>query len=370
MSTGNISDQIRVADLTFDLENPRLVEYDLGTNPSEADVIQLLWQVMDVRELVLSIHASGFFSHEPIIVSQEHGKNIVIEGNRRLAAVKLLLDPDIVQDLKPDIPILTDEEKAALLELPVLVDTRQNAWRYLGFKHVNGPAKWSSFAKSQYIADVHRNYGVPLEDIARQIGDTHRTVQRLFRGLMVIEQAEGMKVFNREDRYNRHFSFSHLYTGLGYDGIASFLGLRPEGEENEAPVPPDNQEELRDLCLWLYGSKRDNIRPVIRSQSPDLRNLNAVLTNREAVSALKAGVELTQAYEMSRPVITVFEETLYATKRELEKTRGLVSTGYDGSDQLLAVADDVAELAADLYEDMYQKNNPRRSRRASRRGSV
>ena len=141
----------------------------------------------------------------------------------------------MAQDLKLDIPSISDIEKAELQELPVLIDTRDKAWRYLGFKHVNGPAKWSSFAKSQYIADVHRNYGVSLEDIARQIGDTHRTVQRLFRGLMVIEQAERMKVFNREDRYNRHFSFSHLYTGLGYDGIASFIGLHPEGEENVEP---------------------------------------------------------------------------------------------------------------------------------------
>ena len=43
------------------------------------------------------------------------------------------------------------------------------------------------------------------------------------------------------------------------------------------------------------------------------------------------------------------------------------STGYDGSDQLLRVADDVAELANDLYSEMYEKNSPRRERRAARR---
>ena len=368
MSTENQSSRMAVSTLTFDLRNPRLVEYDLGSNPTDADIIQLLWQVMDVRELVLSIQASGFFRHEPLIVFQEHGKNVVIEGNRRLAAVKLLLDPQMAQDLKLDIPSISQEEKSALQDLPVLVDSRENAWRYLGFKHVNGPAKWSSFAKSQYIADVHRNYGIPLEDIARQIGDTHRTVQRLFRGLMVIEQAERMGVFNRDDRYNRHFSFSHLYTGLGYDGIASFIGLHPEGEETVEPVPSEKNKELGELCLWLYGSKRENIRPAVRTQNPDLRNLNEVVSNGEAIAALRDGIELTVAFEKSRPVGTLFEESLYAAKRNLEKSRSLVSTGYDGSDQLLTVADDVAELAADLYEDMYQRNSPRRDRRAARRG--
>ena len=357
---------LKVSELVFDRENPRLFEYGLGANSSEADLIDLLWEEMDVRELVLSIEASGFFYHEPIIVAKENGRNVVIEGNRRLAAVKLLLDPKLAESLKLNIPTITEESKDSLRKLPVIVDTRENAWQYLGFKHVNGPAKWSSFAKSQYLADVHRKYGVPLEDVARQIGDTHRTVQRLFRGLMVIEQAERLRVFDREDRYNKHFAFSHLYTGIGYDGIASFIGLRPETEENEEPVPTEKEDELRELCLWLYGSKREDKRPVIRSQNPDLRDLDTVVANREAVAALRAGKELTLAVEISKPASTVFEASLHAAKRELEKARSLLSTGYDGSEQLLRVADDVAELANDLYEEMYQKRSPRRERRATR----
>ena len=366
MTTEVNRDWMNVSEMVFDLRNPRLFEYALDDNSSDADVIKVLWEEMDVRELVLSIEASGFFYHEPIIVAKEKGLNIVIEGNRRLAAVKLLLESNLAENLGLSIPILLEESKESLKQLPIIVDTRENAWRYLGFKHVNGPAKWSSFAKSQYIADVHRKYGVPLGDIARQIGDTHRTVQRLFRGLMVIEQAERLQVFDREDRYNRHFSFSHLYTGIGYDGIASFVGLRPETEENEEPVPPAKKDELRELCLWLYGSKSEEKRPVIRSQNPDLRDLDAVVANREAVAALRAGRELTLAVEISKPAPTVFESSLHAAKRELEKARGLLTTGYDGSDQLLRVADDVAELANDLYEEMYQKNSPRRDRRAAR----
>ena len=355
---------MKVSELVFDIKNPRLSEYDLGSNSSEADVIKVLWEEMDVRELVLSIAASGFFLHEPIIVASENEKNVVIEGNRRLAAVKLLLEPELAAELNVSIPTISGEAKEALKELPVIFDSREDSWQYLGFKHVNGPAKWSSYAKSRYIANVHRAYGVPLEDIARQIGDTHKTVQRLYRGLMVIEQAERLRVFTREDRYNRHFSFSHLYTGIDYDGISSFIGLRPESEETDEPVPPEKSDELRDLCKWLYGSKRDDIRPVIRSQNPDLRNLDAVVANREAVAALRAGNELTRAFEISRPTSTVFEESLHAAKRNLEKARGLLSTGYDGSQQQLSVADDIAELASDLYDEMYKKQRPRRARRA------
>lgn len=363
MTTTNSVRHKKVSSLSFDLQNPRLSEYDLTPHFNEEDVIRLLWEVMDVRELVLSIEASGFFSHEPIIVTKEGKRWVVIEGNRRLAAVKLLSNSELANELNISVPQISEAAKKELSELPCLIDTRENAWRYLGFKHVNGPAKWSSYAKSKYIADVNRKYNVSLVDIARQIGDTHKTAQRLFRGLMVIEQAERAKAFDREDRYNRHFSFSHLYTGLGYDGIASFLGLRPEAEESVEPVPTENIEQLKELCVWMYGSKKEDIRPLIRSQNPDLRYLDAVVADREAVSALRDGAELTIAFERTKPSSTVFEDSLHAAKRDLEKARSLVSIGYDGSDQLLVVADDVAELANDLYEEMYRKHSPRRKRR-------
>ena len=74
-----------ISDLSFDRRNPRLVEFDLPANATELDVIQLLWETMAVRELALSIAASGYFQNEPLIVASENGRNVVIEGNRRLA---------------------------------------------------------------------------------------------------------------------------------------------------------------------------------------------------------------------------------------------------------------------------------------------
>ena len=359
MQTGQIT-SVKVSDLAFDLKNPRLPDFNLTNNPTEEEVIGVLWEAMDVMELVLSIAASGFFRHEPLIVAREDGKNIVIEGNRRLAAVKVLTEPGIAEDLKADVPKLTKNAREALGELPTISSTREDAWRYLGFKHVNGPAKWSSYAKSRYIADVHRKFGVALEEIANQIGDTHKTVQRLFRGLMVIEQAERLKVFSREDRWRNHFSFSHLYTGVGYEGISAFLGLRTETEEDLEPVPAEKKEELRELCLWMYGSRKEETPPIIETQNPHLRQLDAVVGNEEALAALRSGSSLAAAHEMSRPSSTLFEEALYASKRELEKARSMLSTGYNGSDNLLRVADAVADLANDLYEEMERKRMPRR----------
>lgn len=86
-------------DLHFDYKNPRLAEFNLdSTNPPE-EILKILWETMSVEEIILSIASSGFFNHEPLIVVTEKIKRtpsiVVIEGNRRLAAVKAILNPNI-----------------------------------------------------------------------------------------------------------------------------------------------------------------------------------------------------------------------------------------------------------------------------------
>ena len=352
-----------ISELAFDEKNPRLAEFD--TSGDEPEIIKMLWEMMDVKELVLSIAASGYFPHEPVIVAREGDRNVVIEGNRRLAAVKLLRQPALGKDFNARIPRINRERRESLAQIPGLLRTRKDAWRYLGFKHVNGPAKWGSYAKSQYIADVHRNFGVPLDEIARQIGDTHNTVRRLYCGLMVIEQAERLDVFSRDDRWRGHFAFSHLYTGLQYPGISEFLALESISDEIQDPVPREKRDNLRELLVWIYGSRSQKKPPVIQSQNPHLRWLDAVLANREALAALRQGTELSLAFETSRPSSNLFEEALVAAKQNLEKARGILSTGYDGSKELLRIAVVTADLAYDLHEEMERKSLPKRSRRKS-----
>ncbi|OAH98485.1 hypothetical protein A1353_02310 [Methylomonas methanica] len=314
---------------------------------------------MDVRELVQSIAASGFFPHEALIVAFEQDKNIVIEGNRRLAAVKVLLNPELATDNGWDIPKLSSEARKSLNFLPAIKSDRKDSWRFLGFKHVNGPAKWSSYAKAAYIAEVHREYQIPLADIANQIGDRHNTVQRLFRGLMVLEQAEQAKVYHRDDRFRQRLAFSHLYTGLDYEGIGEFLNIAPKGVEAGAPVPSDKLNELGEFCTWLYGSKKRQIPPVVESQNPDLRRLNAIVSNREAIAALRAGESLSKAFEISRPPTALFEEALLTAKRELSAARATLTTGYDNSEALLRIAGSIANIADDIYTEMERKRNPK-----------
>lgn len=348
--------QLPSKDLCFDTENPRMVEKDLNSNSSELEIITFLFEEMDVYELILSMAASGFFAHEPLMVDDSSGKNIVVEGNRRLAAIRLLLNPTISEEcnITRSIPLVADDVRNTLIEIPTITETRRELWKFLGFKHVNGPAKWSSYAKSKYVADVHLNYGIDLDEIARQIGDTHQTVQRLFRGLMVIQQAENNGVFNRKDIYRRHFAFSHLYTGIAYPNISKFIGLKPVDEESNAPIPESHFGELGELCLWLYGSKSKDISPIIRSQNPDLRRLEETLGNAVALISLRKGDNLDIAHELRLSPEAVFSKALLDAKQSLQKARGMLTDGYNGSEDLLRTAGSIANVAEALYDEMHR----------------
>ena len=171
---------------------------------------------------------------------------------------------------------------------------------------------------------------------------------------MVLEQAERTGKYDPENRTTPRIFFSHLYTALDYDGFATFLALAPKKDETDSPVPELKLNELGEVCAWLFGDRTKKQPPIIQSQNPDLKQLNAILASREALAALRTGEELSYAFEISRPSGAVLEEALLRSKRELMRASGYVTTGYDKSEDLLRIAGSVATLADSVYEKMLQ----------------
>lgn len=349
-------ESLPVLDLNFDRQNPRLVGYGIRPNTPDEEVIKTLWQEMAVDEVAMSIVASGYWQQEPLIVTKENGKWVVIEGNRRLAAVRALLDPKLAQmvgtplgnDLKPEV-------EATLKNLPVIKSTREDSWRYLGFRHVNGPARWSSYAKAEYIRFVHEEYEIPLEEIASQIGDRHRTVRRLYRALMVLRQASRAKVYSLDDRTRKNLPFSHLYTALDYEGFQSFLQLKPEEDETDSPVPKDRQPQLGQVLVWLFGNKKDGKPAIIEKQNPDVGRLDKVLRSDEACRALERGTSLYDAFILADPAKDRLRAHLLDAKSKLQAALGVVSEGFDGEEDIVKTAGTVANLADKVYDELENK---------------
>jgi len=351
-----------IEELDLDLMNPRLAGRE-DTKDQES-LIRILWTEGALDELALSMTQNGYFQEEPLFCVIENGRHVVVEGNRRLATVKLLHDEKLRKAVQAtDLPSLTKKQfiTLGLDELPVIVyPDRESLWPYVGFRHVNGPMTWDSWSKAQYIAQVKNNFGIELSAIEESIGDKNHTVPRLYRGLMVLNQACEQAGYDLEDRKKAHFSFSHLYTGLPYAGFERHLGLGPNEGYKPNPVKKAYLPNLRELMIWLFGSRKENRAPVIQSQNPDLKRLDSVLKDKKALDALRSGLGLKVSHEISLGDNVRFREAVARIKYDLQQAKGLVLHGFNGEKELIQTAGEISELANSLLEEM--RSRPRGSK--------
>ncbi len=345
--------------LDFDPENPRLVE-DGTKNPAETHIINALAETADLSEVVESIASNGYFDIEPLIVQRVKDRFRVLEGNRRLAAIRLLQNPAMGRSVGISVPEISKEVEDSIKEVTVYaVESAAQARDYIGFKHINGPHRWDALAKARFAAAWYRKErknGITLEKIAQRLGDRHDTVVRLVNGVFVLDQAEENNVYDIEDRYpGRKFAFSHLYTALTRPGYREFLGLPDEWRDVDPapnPIPADKLENLQKFLVWLYGSKSDDLAPIITSQNPHIKQLGAVLQNPRARSIMMMRNNLQEAYAQVESKGSRFESALINAKQETENAMSQIS-GYDAADlTLLEIGGELRKTSDVLYSTM------------------
>jgi len=349
---------VPVEQLLLDTKNPRLASGAGGE--TQEDLLRVLWTEMAVDEVAFSIAANGFFREEPLLVipgddvKGGKGKYVVVEGNRRLAAVLLLRDAKLREKLKAtELPVIDPERRADLDTIPVFrYPDRERLWTFCGFRHINGAKPWDAFSKAQYVATVHERYGVPLDEIARKIGDRHATVKRLYRGYKVLEQAEQRAGFSKDDRVRNRFYFSHLYTAVDQIEFQKFLGIDADNSLKPNPVSKSKIPELKELMIYLYGNKAAGKEPLVRTQAPDLNTLREVISKPAPLSAIRSGLPLERAYEIGIGDKRRFRDSLVRAKEELQQARGTVTKGYGGEEDLYETIKDIGLYAEKIKGEM------------------
>jgi hypothetical protein len=98
--------------------DPNNVRLGLTTQATQNEIINDLFENEDAFEIVESIQVSGYFSQEAPIVTIENGVPLVLEGNRRVAALKALLNPALV-------PKYESRIRDAISKMPGNVDELQ-----------------------------------------------------------------------------------------------------------------------------------------------------------------------------------------------------------------------------------------------------
>ena len=355
-------EKVPVEQLRLDRMNPRLVGE--GATASDEWIVARLYRSAELKELLQSISENGYLDIEPLVVlaGTEEGVFTVLEGNRRLATLRLLREPELARKLRIAVPAVDDGLRPTLDRVSVYpVATRDRARAFIGFKHINGPAKWDAYAKARFAADWYqkgRDEGTGLDQIANAIGDRHDTVKRMVSAIYVLDQARDNGLFDIEDRVTPRFSFSHLYTALSRSQYMDYLGLGAGWVRHDPrpdQVPRDHLARLRQVLVWIYGSRADNVEPVVQSQNPDIKRLGEVLANAEGRLVLEHTANLDEAHASTESADSRFTASLLRARDAIgEAAKSLKA--YDGHDQtLLGIADDVRETAEMVHSRMLKK---------------
>ncbi len=259
----------KLDDLYLDPKNPRLGRHYVNAKLSQEEVLDLMrdW-VLD--ELAVSYLESGFWTHEALLVTREEldgePRFVVVEGNRRLAALKYLYNAV----KKKDVPskwkslVIGVEVPDILFDrIPyILVDSRQEIEAFLGFRHVTGVKQWNAEEKAQYIARLIDEEGMTYQEVMRKIGSKTPTVRQNYISYRLLLQMEdSLEDFSPEDVRGR---FSVMYLSLRTQGVQKYLDIDIFANENAAqrPVPKTHLEALANFARWLFGSKEKNKKPV------------------------------------------------------------------------------------------------------------
>lgn len=258
--------------LVLDPNNYRLVdekeENRIPDQDAEALQEQTLIRLKKQRlgELKDSILNNGFLEMERIVVrplktekniaekDKTKKKYIVVEGNRRTAALKSIQE-DYIEKESDEITVKYNDDgtikykegiskklvsKFGRLNVQFIDGSEKQIQDFsatlMGIRHVAGPKKWDGFQSAKLINDLFYE-GRSFTEIGRLIGITNREVGRRFRGYQAFKQMKNDCTFGDKVE-SRHY-------GLLLEFLSSSKFGKDWLEWNDSTYEFDNQENLQ-----------------------------------------------------------------------------------------------------------------------------
>ncbi|WP_156155556.1 ParB/Srx family N-terminal domain-containing protein [Frigoribacterium sp. MEB024] len=239
-----------------------------------------------VGELKLSISENGFVPVERIVVRAMNSapsaivdgetdaeavvRYIVVEGNRRTAALKLLeqehaggLDLQArVTDVFAAVPVLLAEDAS-----------NDDILAIMGIRHVGGLKEWGGYQSALLVYRLMSQPGLTARDVASRLGLTVNEVNRRYRAFSALTQMMEDEEFG--DNVSPEM-YAIFHETVGQPNVRDWLGW----SQTDRLFKDEDHREL--FYGWLTGEGS----PKIRSYG-DIRELKVILENDDALVALK-----------------------------------------------------------------------------------
>lgn len=176
--------EVAVQELLLDEENPRFASSILvkeSTNKiTQEMIIEHLLRYSDVIKLAQRINEVGELHGSEIITCTKKGdKFVVLEGNRRTCACKLLLDRKLIpEQYRSNFPFITEHAKANIEKVMVTIyPDRESVQAYLSDRNIAGVRRWSALEKNNYYMNLFLQYG-NVESVKKHTSDSVSVVTK------------------------------------------------------------------------------------------------------------------------------------------------------------------------------------------------
>lgn len=194
---------INIEELLLDEKNPRFI---IPPNPSQQSIVDYLIDYEEVEQLAIDIgNSGGLYAGERVIAIKEKEKYIVLEGNRRVCACKILLNPSLLSHRRPasinKISLLSNENlrnSISSISVDIMPD-RTSAQSSLAAKHIDGIKKWSTISKYKFFA-LEFDSGRSLDEIALVTGVSPAKIKNGLKEYRIIEYVLGLSFWTNTDR--------------------------------------------------------------------------------------------------------------------------------------------------------------------------
>ena len=384
--------EISVDKIDLDPQNPRIVPYLVDQdqpNISQYDLIDILYENFDTEEVALSLVENGYFDEEPIIVvpnnlpadfsfadhkyedlvdklerlTQEGELSYtVVEGNRRLSTIKMLLDADLRKKLGSEkfYPKLEKEWiREDISKIPCIVyPSREEVSDYLGVRHITGLLKWEAFAKAAYIANTI-DYQVAkgmtpvqaIQHVQRVVGDRTDTLRKQFVTYKMFEEAKhDLEEFDVRPLIDK---FSLLRVMYNSPAIREYLNVQPYGKVDleDRVVPSTKLSEFQETLTWIYGNNKTGEKPVLTDSRRITNQLSHVVKHPEAIETLRKQKDLDLAFERSNGEREYLSRNISKAFTVLKESLGFAYK-YKGDKELLDQVEELEEIMGVLKKNI------------------
>lgn len=347
-----IRQDVQIDFLHFDRFNPRLPE-DMN-RADEEEVLSWMLNKGDIIALMASIGATGFSSAEALLavpIEGNDGHFEVVEGNRRLAAVKLLNDPGKAKSRKKLVQETAAQATKIEDTIPVLIyDERNDILTYLGYRHITGIKAWGSEEKAKYLKQLFEHYsalGMDEEEAFKTISQAVATkpyyAKKTLATLKLVETVDeegfwGLPRLTAED-----IKFSVLGTALSYSQIVEYLQMEDVADWRLNSL---NRDRLKEVIQWLFQRNPEGGTRV--RESRELPKLAKIVANKEALKAFKDGHSLEHAADLTDEADEAFRHFIIGALQKLELAQSQVKRMQTPSSSDLETLRDIHKISRNL----------------------